>query len=150
MRVFAGWEEFAAAAGTQLGVSGWRDVTQPMVDTFADVTGDRQWIHVDPVRAAAGPFGATIAHGFLTLSLLPVLMAEVYRVDGLTMALNYGVGKVRFPAPATIPVRVRAVVSFPEYEETSRGFLVTLRSVVEAEGVDRPICVAETLALLAP
>jgi acyl dehydratase len=149
-RVFSGWEDFAAAGGTELGVSRWRDVTQTIVDAFAEITGDHQWIHVDPVRAAAGPFGSTIAHGFLTLSLLPVMMAEVYRVDGLSMALNYGVGKVRFPAPATIPARLRAVVSFPEYEETSRGFLVTLRSSVEAEGLDRPVCVAETLALLAP
>ncbi|HSP65177.1 MAG TPA: MaoC family dehydratase, partial [Candidatus Deferrimicrobium sp.] len=99
MRVFDSLDDLRAAAGMEIGVSDWRAVTQEQIDAFADATDDHQWIHVDPERAAAGPFGTTIAHGFLSLSLTPALLHEIYEVRGVTMAINYGANRVRFPAP---------------------------------------------------
>ena len=110
MRVFRGVDELAAAVGADLGTSQWHPVTQEQVDRFAEATGDHQWIHVDPVRAAEGPFGTTIAHGYLTLSLVPLLAAEVYAVEGVRLALNYGCNKVRFPTPVPVGSRVRGSV----------------------------------------
>ena len=150
MRVFDGLEELQATPdGTELGSSSWRVVDQAMIDTFADATGDHQWIHVDPERAAAGPFGRTIAHGFLTVSLLPVLVSEVYRVDGVRMAVNYGLDKVRFIAPVPVGSRVRATSRLLRTEARDDGAVrVFLESTVELEGSDKPACIAQTIAQL--
>jgi acyl dehydratase len=110
MRVFDGVDEVERAVGTHLGRSDWRVVTQYQIDNSAAVTGDHQWIHVDPERAAEGPFGRTIAHGYLTLSLVSALLWDVYRVDGLRMSVNYGANKLRFPAPVHVDSRLRASV----------------------------------------
>src|ERR1700722_2658067 len=108
MRTFASLDEFAAAKGEELGESSWHEITQEQVNAFADATGDHQWIHVDTERAAAGPFGGTIAHGMLTLSLLSAFMPQLIRVDGVAMVINYGLNKVRFPAPVPAGSRLRA------------------------------------------
>ena len=111
MRVFHGHRGTARqAVGTHLGWSDWHTVTQQQIDTFADATGDHQWIHVDPEKAAAGPFGGTVAHGFLTLSLVPMLVWQVYRVEGVRMGVNYGANKLRFPSPVPVDSKVRAGV----------------------------------------
>jgi acyl dehydratase len=151
VRVFESIEDLAAVPeGTHLGESEWVTVDQTMVDTFAEATGDHQWIHVDPERAADGPFGTTIAHGFLTLSLLPRLVQQVYRVDGVGMAVNYGLDKVRFVAPVPVGSRVRVSSDVLGCEPTGAGLRVRLASTVELEGSDKPACVAHTIALLAP
>src|SRR5258706_16026070 len=108
MRVFANFDELRGAAGGHLGYSAWRKVEQPQVSEFAEVTDDRQWIHVDPQRAAAGPFGGTIAHGYLVLSLVPSFAAEIYRVEGARMGVNYGLNRVRFPSPVPVGSAIRA------------------------------------------
>ena len=110
---------------------------------FADATGDHQWIHVDTEQAAAGPFGTTIAHGFLTLSLLPCLMAQVYRIDGVKMGINYGLNKMRFPAPVPVGSKVRASGELAEVEEVAGGLQLVMRVTLEIEGSDKPGCVAE-------
>ncbi|GII63522.1 MaoC family dehydratase [Sphaerisporangium krabiense] len=148
MRIFAGVEELKAAQGEHLGDTPWREVTQRQVDLFADATGDHQWIHVDAERAAAGPFGGTIAHGYLSLALLPSLVRSLYRVEGPKMIVNYGLNKVRFPTPVPVGARVRAGAEIVEVKDTPSGALVTLRVTVEVEGAARPACVAETLTLL--
>ena len=125
-------------------------MTQERVDLFADATGDHQWIHVDPERAAAGPFGATIAHGYLSLSLLPALCAEVYAVDGLSMGVNYGSDKVRFPAPVLVGSRVRAGVQLVALDPVPMGRLARTQVTVEIESGEKPACVAEILSLLVP
>jgi acyl dehydratase len=147
VRVFDGLDDLAAAVGSHLGFSQWHEVTQPQVDLFADATGDHQWIHVDPERAAQGPFGTTIAHGFLTLSLAPMLSAEVYRLDGVAMGVNYGCNRVRFPAPVKVGARVRGGVELLSVEPASMGRQVTTRIMVEVEGSDKPACVVELVAL---
>ena len=134
--------------GLELGPSEWREVTQDKVNQFADATGDHQWIHVDPERAAQGPFKGTIAHGFLTLSLVPVLVASVYRVDGVRMGVNYGLNKVRFPAPVRVGSRVRAGVELAEVTQVEGGVQIVARVTVEAEGSPKPCCVAETVVRL--
>jgi acyl dehydratase len=149
VRVFGSVAELAeVAAGEHLGVSDWVTVDQTMIDTFAEATGDHQWIHVDPERAASGPFGRTIAHGFLTLSLLPRLVQQVYRVDGVAMAVNYGLDKVRFVAPVPVDSRVRVSSSVLGVEEAGGGLRVRLESTIEIEGGDKPACVAHTIAQL--
>jgi acyl dehydratase len=149
VHVFATLEELAATEeGTHLGTSEWVTVDQTMIDTFADATGDHQWIHVDPERAAESPFGSTIAHGFLTLSLLPRLAQEVYRVEGVRMAVNYGLDKVRFVAPVPVDSRVRVSTSLRRTEEAGGGLRVFLDSTIELEGGDKPACVAQTIAQL--
>ncbi|WP_327119610.1 MaoC family dehydratase [Nocardia sp. NBC_01730] len=150
MKVFNGIAELEQAIGTHLGHSDWYPVTQQQVDLFAEATGDRQWIHVDPERAARGPFGTTIAHGYLTLSLLPLLVSQVYRVDGLKMGINYGCNKVRFPSPVPVGSRVRAGVELVELKHTSAGAQVTARVTIERDGGDKPACVAEALSVLVP
>ncbi|MFE2955130.1 MaoC family dehydratase [Nocardia tengchongensis] len=150
MQVFEGLPELEKAVGTHLGYSDWHTVTQQQIDNFADATGDHQWIHVDPVRAAAGPFGATVAHGFLTLSLLPMLAAGVYTVTGLSMGINYGANKVRFPAPVPVDSRVRAGVELVSLTPASTGFQLVTRVTVEIDGAAKPACVAEHVALLVP
>ncbi len=147
MRRFATLADFAAASGEHLGYSAWREVTQQQVDMFADVTGDRQWIHTDPARAAAGPFGATIAHGYLTLALVTVFISEIFRIDDLTMGINIGLNRVRFPAPVTVGSRVRGGAQLISLKPSPAGSLSTVRVTVEAEGQKRAACIAETLSL---
>ncbi len=143
MRVFTGAQELLAAAGEQLGTSAWMTVDQQRVDAFADATEDHQWIHVDPQRAAAGPFGTTIAHGFLTLSLLPYLIFQTYRVEDAAMTINYGLNKVRFPAPVPVGSTVRAEVVLAEVTEVSGGVQLVLRATMQVEGVAKPGCAAD-------
>lgn len=144
--VFASLDELRKAAGTSLGYTDWMEVDQARIDTFADATGDHQWIHVDPERAAAGPFGTTIAHGYLTLSLLPALTAGMVRVEGARMGVNYGLNRVRFPAPVPSGSRVRALVEVVEVTEIDGGAQVVATVTVEREGGDKPVCVAETVS----
>lgn len=144
--IFESVEALAAVApGTALGRSGWKEVTQERVDLFARATGDDQWIHVDPVRAAAGPFGTTIAHGYLTLSLAVPLVAEILDVRGAAMALNYGTNRVRFPAPLPVGTRVRLSATLAGVERGNGWVQVVLDLVFEAEGLEKPVCVAETV-----
>jgi acyl dehydratase len=150
MRVFTRLDELEAATGETLGSSDWLTVDQERVDTFAEATGDHQWIHVDVERARAGPFGGTIAHGYLTLSLLPLLGAQVFSLDTPGATLNYGVNKVRFPHPVLVGSRVRAHAEVAGAVDVPAGKQLTLRWTVEIEGVDKPACVAETVVLLLP
>jgi acyl dehydratase len=148
MRVFTTLDEVSAAVGEQLGTSDWVLIDQDRVDRFADATGDHQWIHVDVERAKAGPFGGTIAHGYLTLSLVPWLGSQVFGLETPGAKLNYGVNKVRFPSPVPVGSRVRAHVSVADVTDLPTGKQMTLRFVVEIEGSDKPACVAETVVLL--
>jgi acyl dehydratase len=146
-RVFTSADELVAAVGEELGVSDWLEVDQKRIDLFADATGDHQWIHVDPERAAEGPFGSTIAHGYLTLSLLPALVPQTLRVEGVRMGVNYGVNKVRFPAPVPVGSRVRARVQLADVSAVGDDAVqVAAKVTVEREGGDKPVCVAETLS----
>jgi acyl dehydratase len=146
MRQFTSTAAVHDAAGQHLGYSEWHEVDQSTVDLFADATGDHQWIHVDPDRAAHGPFGGTIAHGFLTLSLVPVLCSEIYRVDGVRMAVNYGLNRVRFPTPVRVGSRVRAGMELVEVTDVEGSIQLVSRVTVEAEGAPKPCCVAETVS----
>jgi acyl dehydratase len=148
MRTFTGIDELEAAVGEHLGHSEWHTITQERIDTFADATGDHQWIHVDPERAKGGPFGTTIAHGYLTLSLVPMLAAQVYRLEGVRMGINYGSNKVRFPAPVPVDSRVRAGVELADVSRTETGAQVTAKVVVEIDGADKPACVAEVVSVV--
>ena len=150
MRIFDGVSELPDTAGMHLGHSRWHTITQEQVDLFAEATGDHQWIHVDPARAANGPFGGTIAHGYLTLSMLPMLGQEVYRFDNVTMGVNYGSNKVRFPQPVRVGSRVRAGVEVAEVAPGRQGTRVVFRFTIEIEGADKPACVAETVVLIVP
>ncbi|MFC4946753.1 MaoC family dehydratase [Pseudonocardia sp. GCM10023141] len=145
MRVFNGVDELRAAAGSEIGVSDWVTVEQTQIDQFAESTGDHQWIHVDPERAAAGPFGSTIAHGFLTLSLLPVLIGQVYRIDGVKMGVNYGLNKVRFTSPVPVGSKVRGKIELVDVADAGGGVQLTNKVTVEIEGAERPALVAEWL-----
>jgi acyl dehydratase len=129
--------------GAEFGPSSWIDVPQERIQAFADATGDQQWIHVDLDRAAQGPFGGTIAHGYLTLSLLPVMSYEVVPRIGGEMALNYGLNRVRFPAPVPSGSRVRGTFHVDQVDEADWGFQVTMTATVEREGGEKPVCVAE-------
>jgi acyl dehydratase len=131
--------------GEHLGYSEWHQVTQEQVNLFADATGDHQWIHVDIERAKAGPFGGPIAHGYLTLSLAPVLLEEILHVSGIAMAINYGLNKVRFPAPVPVGAKVRAGITLAEVEDVPGGAQVTMATTFETEGGTKPVCVAEIL-----
>jgi acyl dehydratase len=150
MRVFNGIDELRAAVGEHLGHSDWHEVTQAQINTFAEATGDHQWIHVDPARAAAGPFGTTIAHGFLTLSLIPMLTWQIYKVDGMSMGVNYGSDRVRFPAPVPVGSRIRAGVTLTGVHEAKRGFQVTSDIEVSLESGGPPACVVSAISLLVP
>jgi len=145
-RIFESADELKAAVGQQLGHSDWLEIDQKRIDLFADATGDHQWIHVDPEKAAAGPFGTTIAHGYLTLSLLPALVPQVMRVDGVKMGVNYGTNKVRFPAPVPVGSRLRATAVLTEVTETGGGVQVTASVTIEREGGDKPVCVAQSVS----
>jgi acyl dehydratase len=148
MRVFTTFDELAEAAGEDLGTSPWLEITQDRVDEFAEATGDHQWIHVDHEKAAEGPFGGTIAHGYLTLSLVPWLGSEVFGLETPGAKLNYGINKVRFPSPVRVGKRIRLHVTMGEVTEIPAGRQVTLKHTVEIEGEDKPACVAETVVLL--
>ena len=148
MRTFNGLDELGEAVGTHLGYSDWYTITQEQINLFAEATGDHQWIHTDPERAASGPFGTTIAHGYLTLSLVPMLIWQIYTVEGLRMGMNYGSNKVRFPAPVPVGSRVRAGAELLELTRRPKGAQATVRVTIEREGGDKPACVAETVAVL--
>lgn len=147
-RVIDGPDELRTLVGTRLGVGDWLTIDQERIDGFARVTGDDQWIHVDPVRAAGGPFGTTVAHGWLTASLIPVLVRGIYRVDGVRSAINYGSDRVRFPAPVPVDSRVRATVDLDAVDDVAGGVQLTALVTVEREGGDRPVCVAQVLSRL--
>ncbi|NNG38928.1 MaoC family dehydratase [Flexivirga sp. ID2601S] len=150
MRTFNGIEELQAAVGEHLGYSEWHEITQEQVNLFADATGDHQWIHVDVERAKEGPFGGTIAHGYLTLSMIPMLSWEVYALEGVKMGINYGSNKVRFPTPVPVGSRVRGGLELQSVEPSSLGFTVTMKVTIEIDGQDKPACVAETLSVVVP
>ncbi|UER53373.1 MaoC family dehydratase [Kineosporiaceae bacterium SCSIO 59966] len=150
MKTFNGIDEFEKVVGTHLGYSDWHTITQEQIDRFADATGDHQWIHVDPDRAAQGPFGATIAHGYLTLSMVPMLISEIYTVEGLTMSVNYGCNKVRFPSPVPVGSRVRAGAELLSLVPGPAGVHSTVRVTIEREGSGKPACAAEIVAVLVP
>ncbi|MER7556041.1 MaoC family dehydratase [Nocardioides sp. NPDC126508] len=150
MRIFNGIEELEAAVGTHLGHSEWHTVDQKQIDLFAEATGDHQWIHIDAEKAQEGPFGTTVAHGFLTLSLLPMLASQVYRVEGVKMGVNYGANKLRFPSPVPVDSRVRAGVELLAVTPSSLGYQIATRVTIERDGGDKPACVVESLAVVVP
>jgi acyl dehydratase len=146
--VYEGISAFEAHVGEHLGYSDWRRVTQQEINLFADATGDHQWIHVDPEKAATGPYGRTIAHGYLTLSLVPILVQQIYKVTGLSMQVNYGSDKLRFPAPVPVDSQIRAGAELVKVERNAKGGRATVRVTVEVEGSDRPACVVDTIAAM--
>ncbi len=150
MRTFSTFDELQAAAGTEIGTTEWIEITQKRVNEFADATGDHQWIHVDVERAKEGPFGGTIAHGYLTLSLVPWLGSMLFHLDTPGAKLNYGINKVRFPSPVLVGSRIRSTVSIKEVTDLQAGKQLTVGHVIEIEGQTKPACVAETVVLLLP
>jgi acyl dehydratase len=146
MRTISGLDELKLAEGDDLGTSDWHAVTQEAIDAFADVTGDHQWIHVDPERAKSTPFGGTIAHGYYTLALAPMFNEQIFGLQGFAFAVNYGLNKVRFPAPLPVGARVRMHAKLKSLELVPGGAQVTIECAFEREGGDKPVCVAETLA----
>jgi acyl dehydratase len=146
MRVFERLADLQALVGAELGVSDWITVDQARIDRFAEATGDHQWIHVDAARAAQGPFGSTVAHGFLTLSLLPAFYETAFAVRDARMGVNYGLNRVRFPAPVPAGSRLRARMKLLAYEPIDGGAQTIVECTVEREGSDKPVCVAEAIA----
>jgi acyl dehydratase len=149
-RIFASPAELLAAAPGELGCSDWMTIEQARIDTFADATDDHQWIHVDPEQAASGPYGATIAHGYLTLALVNRFLPEIIAVQGVAMGVNYGCDRVRFPAPVTVGSRVRGRGELLGTEEIKGAVQSTVRVTVEVEGQDRPACVVDTISRYYP
>ena len=145
MQKFNGLSELVAAEGAELGPTEWLEITQDRVDLFADATEDHQWIHVDPELAASGPFGGTIAHGLLTLSLLPYFTHQLYTVDNIAMAINYGYNKVRFITPVRVGARLRARAVIALVAQLDNAVQATLNTTVEIEGADKPAAVAESI-----
>ena len=150
MRVFSTLDEVAQAANTELGSSEWVTIDQRRVNQFADATGDHQWIHVDMERAKEGPFGGTIAHGYLTLSLVPWLGSQVFKLATPGAKLNYGVNKVRFPSPLLVGKRVRLHTGFGDVVDIPKGKQLTVKHTIEIEDQEKPALVAETVVLLLP
>jgi acyl dehydratase len=150
MKQFTNLDELAKSVGTVLGAGEWLTVTQEMINLFAEATGDFQYIHVDPERAAKGPFGVTVAHGFLTLSLIPRLASTAYKVGGIATGVNYGSNRVRFIEPVRVNSGIRAHVKLLAVEPGAKGTRVTNETTVELEGSERPACIAENIALLIP
>lgn len=146
MKTYAKLSDLQQLVGQDLGRSDWFTVDQAKIDAFAHATGDQQWIHVDPQRAAAGPFGATVAHGFLTLSLLPLMAASAFEVLDTRMGVNYGLDRVRFPAPVPVGSRVRGVFKLLRYEALDGGAQLTTQVTMEREGSTKPVCVADSVA----
>ncbi len=138
-------EDLTPLIGTHLGYSKYHTVTQEQVNLFADATGDHQWIHTDPVKAAAGPFGQTIAHGYFTLSMLPVLLSSVVRVEGVSMGVNYGTNKVRFTSPVLVGSEIRAGATLASVKEINGGAQVALDVIVEMKDAAKPSCVAQVV-----
>lgn len=141
-------DEVRKALGTPLGPTDWLDIDQARIDAFAEATGDHQWIHVDAERAATGPFGRTIAHGFLTLSLIPMFSAQLFVLEFGTARLNYGLNRVRLPAPVPVGSRIRAVAEFCALTEVAAGQLLTTHYTIEVDGAAKPACSAEMLTLV--
>jgi acyl dehydratase len=148
MRQIASIDDLAPLLGQRFAESDWLVVDQPRITAFAEATEDRQWIHIDPARAAQGPFGTTIGHGFLTLSLVSHFVETGFSVGGVRMALNYGLNRVRFPAPVPVGSRLRAGFTMKAVEPIEGGVQLTVEVVVEREGSDKPVCVAESLLRL--
>ena len=148
MRTFTSIEEIEAAIGEDLGPTEWSEIDQERVNLFADATGDHQWIHVDVDQASGGPFGGTIAHGYLTLALIPWLTGQLFAVETPGARLNYGLNKVRFPTPVKVGKRIRGRAAIQSLTDVPAGRQLTLRYVIETEGQDKPACVAETVVLL--
>jgi acyl dehydratase len=148
MRTFTTVDELSGAVGEDLGPTDWLEITQQRVDAFADATGDHQWIHVDVDRAEDGPFGGTIAHGYLTLSLIPHFTPQLFDLDTPGAKLNYGVNKVRFPHPVKVGSRIRATARIADVSDVPAGRQLVTRYTVEIEGQTKPACVAETVVLL--
>ena len=146
MKTFATLAELQGLVGQELGHSDWLTVEQSRIDLFAQATDDHQWIHIDPARAAAGPFGTTVAHGFLTLSLLPVLFATAFAIDDVRMGVNYGLNRVRFMTPVRVGSRVRGVFKLLSYEPLDGGAQLTTLVTIELEGSAKPACVAEAVS----
>ena len=140
-----GIEGLRALVGQHLGYSDWHEITQDRIDEFADATGDHQWIHVDPERAKDGPFGRTIAHGYLTLSLAPMLMREVMVVNGMRMGINYGLNKLRFPTPVPVGSKLRVGAQLAAVEDVADGVQATVDMTFEVDGAPKPACVAQAL-----
>ena len=150
MRILDQLDELPDLTGHELGVSDWLEIDQDRVDRFAEATGDHQWIHVDVDRAASGPFGGTIAHGYLTLSLIPLLGSQVFSLETPGAKLNYGVNKARFPHPVRVGSRIRDRVTMGEVIDLPAGKQLNFHHVLEIEGQAKPACVAETVVLLLP
>jgi len=146
MLTLTGLEEVKAHVGKELGVSDWHLVTQELIDAFAEVTGDDQWIHIDPERARETPFGGTIAHGYYTLSLAPRFSYDMFKFEGFAFGLNYGLNRVRFPAPLPVGDKVRMRAVLIGLEEIPGGAQITTELTFEREGGEKPVCVAETVA----
>ena len=143
---YAHLADMAALVGQDIGASDWVPIDQERINQFAQATGDHQWIHLDPVRAAAGPFGAPIAHGFLTLSLLPMLFESAFAVDDVRMGVNYGLNRVRFVSPVRVGSRLRGRFKLLSYEPLEGGAQLTVEATIELEGSAKPACVAETVS----
>ena len=149
--VFQTPKDLLGAVGQHLGYSDWLEITQDRIDKFADATGDHQWIHVDPERAKDGPFGTTIAHGYLTQSLVNLFLPQIVEVHGISMGVNYGADKLRFPAPVPVGSRIRGGAELVKAEEVKGGAVQsTVRVIVEIEGNDRPACVIDTISRYVP
>jgi acyl dehydratase len=146
MRTISGLAGLREVEGEELGTSEWHEVTQADIDQFADTTGDHQWIHVDPERAKETPFGGTIAHGYYTLSLIPMFSEQVLKFEGFAFALNYGLDRVRFPSHMPVGGKVRATFKLSEVRDIPGGAQTKIEATLEREGGDKPVCVAETLA----
>ena len=142
--------DLVTMTGTELGPTEWLQITQDRINQFAEATGDHQWIHVDPVKAAEGPFGATIAHGYLTLSLANCFLPELIEVQQVSMGVNYGTEKTRFPAPVTVGSNIRATGEIIQVEENKGGYKATIRVTITAEGAERPACIVDTISIFYP
>jgi acyl dehydratase len=148
VKTYQSVQELKSLVGSEIGVSDWLTIDQKRIDEFAAVTGDDQWIHVDPKRAAAGMFGSTVAHGFLTLSLLPFFIRSSHKINGARMSVNYGLNRVRFPAPVPVDSRLRARFKLLSFEPIEGGVQLISEVNVEREGHSKPVCVAESVGRL--
>jgi acyl dehydratase len=145
MRTIEDADDLRSLVGKEIGVSDWMEVDQDRIDLFANATNDHQWIHVDPQRAAEGPFGAPIAHGYLTLALLPPLMNDIFEVPNKRMGINYGLNKVRFPSPLPVNSLVRVRLGIASVDDVPDGVQVVWLATVERQGGDKPVCIAESI-----
>jgi acyl dehydratase len=148
MRVFRSSDDLTAAVGEHLGYSAWIEMPQARINQFADATGDHQWIHVDAERSSAGPFGSTIAHGFLVLSLIPSMLWDIFTIENASMQMNYGCDRVRFTSPVPVGSYLRASAQIDSVQHTPNGIKVVMRAIVERQDRDQPACIADLLALV--